>query len=100
MTKHKVLGEIKVPIHFEDMWQVVREAIEKLPKKLREDKRVYLFVGENEEGTTVTLTLYDRGCWFEGFYTARGFASDDDPARKAAEHCAAQGITSMKMYLL
>lgn len=35
MIKHKVLGEIKVP------------------KKLREDKRrkVYLFVGENEEGT-------------------------------------------------
>ena len=104
MIKHKVLGEIKVPkFHFEDMWKLVREAIEKLPKELREDKRrkVYLFVGENEEGTkTVTLTLYDKGYCLEGFYTARGFASDDDPARKAGEQCAAQGITSMKMYLL
>ena len=101
MIKREVLGEIQVPkFHFEDMWKAVKEAIEKLPKKLREDKKVYLFVGENEEGTKVTLTLYDKGYCLEGFWNSNGVVSDDDPARKAAEHCAAQGITSMKMYLL
>ena len=101
MIKHKV-GEIKVPrVHFEDMWKIVKEAIEKLPKKLREDKKVYLFVGENEEGTKVTLTLYDKGYCLEGFCTTRyGFASDDDPARKAGEQCAACGIKKMQMYAL
>ena len=102
MIKHKV-GEIKVPrVHFEDMWKIVKEAIEKLPKKLREDKKVYLFVGENEEGTKVTLTLYDKGYCLEGFFctTRNHIASYDDPARKAGEECAACGIKKMQMYAL
>ena len=103
MIKREVLGEIQVPkFHFEDMWKAVKEAIENLPKKLREDKKVYLFVGESEDGEkTVTLTLVDKKYGFEGFYTTRyGFASDDDPARKAGEQCAACGIKKMQMYAL
>lgn len=96
MIKHKV-GEIKVPrVHFEDMWKIVKEAIQKLPKK----QRVYLFVGENEEGTKVTLTLYDKGYCLEGFWNSNGVVSDDDPARKAGEQCAACGIKKMQMYTL
>ena len=103
MVHYNVLAEIDIPqYHHEDMWGICKEAINSLNPRIREKRSTYIFVGESEDGEkTVTLTLVDKKYGFEGFYTTRyGFASDDDPARKAGEECAACGIKKMQMYAL
>jgi len=103
MVHYNALAEIDIPkYHHADMWKICRDAISSINPKIREKRSTFVFVGESEDGEkSVTLTLVDKRSHFEGFYTTRnGFASDDDPARKAGEQCAACGIKKMQMYAL
>jgi len=103
MVHYNALAEIDIPMyHHENMWKICRDAINSLNQRIREKRTTYVFVGESEDGETcVTLTLVDKKYALEGFYTTRkGFASDDDPARKAGEQCTACGIRKMQMYAL